>query len=181
MAESERRLAHTRSYRIDAFARPDGLWDLEARMTDVKARDIELHTGPLPAGEPLHDMRLHLTIDTTFNVVGVEVSTKAAPYIGECETFPQAYQSLVGLNLLSGFRAAVRERVGGTQGCTHLNELASILPTVAIQSMGAERFGDGRSAQSQPPHLGRCRALRTDGPVVARFYPRWARTQGKSE
>jgi hypothetical protein len=175
MSAPERRLAHTRTFRVDAYERDDGLWDLEANMADVKTRDIELHSGPLPAGQPLHDMRLTLTVDRRFNIVGARVATLAAPYMGECETFPEAYQQMVGLNLLASFRGALRQRLGGAKGCTHITELAAILPTVAIQSMGGEYFRLPAGEERMPQQLDRCRALRTDGPVVAKFYPRWAR------
>ena len=37
-----RTLRHTRAIQVDAYARDDGLWDLDARITDVKTRDIAL-------------------------------------------------------------------------------------------------------------------------------------------
>jgi len=45
MSATGRRPVHTRSIRVDAFARDDGLWDLEAELVDTKARDFPLATG----------------------------------------------------------------------------------------------------------------------------------------
>ena len=86
---------------------------------------------------------------------------------------------LIGLNLLKGFRQAVKERLSGIAGCTHLTELASVLPTAAIQAFAGDvlptRDGQNEDDQAHAPfQLGRCHALRHDGPAVAQFYPRWS-------
>jgi len=36
---SRRALKHTRAMQVEAFAREDGLWDLDAHIADIKARD----------------------------------------------------------------------------------------------------------------------------------------------
>ncbi|HTD02305.1 DUF2889 domain-containing protein, partial [Undibacterium sp.] len=76
-------------------------------------------------------------------------------------------------------RQGVKERMSGVKGCTHLTELAQILPTAAVQAFAGEvidtRDGAGSSGQDQQPfQLDRCHALRLDGPAVAQYYPRWA-------
>ncbi|MFN9479965.1 MAG: DUF2889 domain-containing protein, partial [Betaproteobacteria bacterium] len=40
-----RRHVHTRSIRVDAYARDDGFWDLEALLVDTKTRDFPLAAG----------------------------------------------------------------------------------------------------------------------------------------
>ncbi len=57
-----RKHIHTRRIVCEAFERADGLWDIEANMTDVKSHDVDRAC----AGEPLHDMWVRLTLDTTF-------------------------------------------------------------------------------------------------------------------
>ncbi len=174
MTSATRQLVHSRSIHVDVYRRDDALWDLVATLRDVKTRDLELDDGMRPAGEPLHDMELALTIDGRMQVMAVSATTHAAPFTGTCELVPPVYQALVGLNLLQGFRAAVRERVGGNRGCTHITELAAVLPTVAIQAFaGHVRRPDRPDDDTMPPHLDRCRALRLDGPVVRKHYPRW--------
>lgn len=181
---SSRRFVHTRSIRVRAFARDDGLWDLEAELTDVKEKDFALAVGIRKAGEPVHAMQLRLTIDTSLTVVDADARSDWVPYPGHCDYFGHAYRKLIGLNLGRGFRRAVHERLGATQGCTHLTELASVLPTAAIQAFAGEIYrprdqahepdaGDHREAEKRPFQLDRCRALRVDGPAVARFYQRW--------
>jgi hypothetical protein len=170
---------HTRAIQVQAFARSDGLWDLDATITDVKVRDVLLASGPRPGGTRLHDLSLRLTIDLDFNVVAAEAASDAVPYPGYCDTIGPAYGQLAGLNLLRGFRAGVKERLHGILGCTHLTELAGILPTAALQALANDvlktRDGDTDDARltTKPFQLDRCHALRTDGPAVERYYPRW--------
>ncbi len=173
MTPVPRRLVHTRSIGVEAYLRSDGLWDLVATVRDVKQRDIELQEKLLRAGAPLHDMELTVTVDTRMQVVDVQARTLAAPYPGACDSFAEVYRQLIGLNLLQGFRAAVRERVGGDRACTHITELAAVLPTAAIQAFSGEMPRPERGEGAMPLQLGRCRALRLDGPVVARHYARW--------
>jgi succinyl-CoA synthetase beta subunit len=105
--------------------------------------------------------------------------------MGTCDSFPEIYQKLVGLSLLQGFREAVAKRLGGTQGCTHITELAGVLPTVAIQAFAGEIVHLEPNSEKLPLQLDRCRALRLDGPVVARVLsalaqrPRKGRRRGR--
>jgi hypothetical protein len=175
---SHRTLRHTRAIRIEAFARDDGLWDIDAHITDTKTTDVQLASGLRPAGAPMHDLSLRLTIDTQFTVVNTEAVSDAVPYPTYCDTIGPAYKKLVGLNLLNGFRHAVKERLSGSAGCTHLTELSLVLPTAAIQALGGEMFGTrdgvGDAQRQKPFQLDRCHALRTDGAAVAHYYPSWA-------
>jgi len=174
-----RRLVHRRSIHVECYARDDGLWDLQAELRDVKTRDITLSARCRPAGVPVHDMLLVVTIDTALNVVDAHTYTLFSPY-ANCGEHDDAYKKLIGLNLLRGFRAAVRERLGGVLGCTHLTELTQVLPTAAVQGLAgladvALPAARAEAEAQMPFQLNRCHALRLDGPAVAEFYPRWAR------
>jgi hypothetical protein len=169
---------HTRSIVAQAFERDDGLWDIDAHITDVKNRLVEIASGPRPAGDPIHDLWLRITVDTQLNIVDAIAVSDAVPYHGYCEAIAPAYQKLIGLNLLKGFRLAVKERLAGIDGCTHLTELAGVLPTATIQAFAGDvlptRDGVVDDTGAHPPfQLDRCHSLRRDGPAVAKFYPRW--------
>jgi hypothetical protein len=169
---------HTRAIQIDAFARDDGLWDLDARITDVKVKDITLASGPRAGGTDLHNLSLRITIDRALTIVDAEAASDAVPYPGYCDTIGPAYKKLIGLSLLKGFRLGVKERLSGVLGCTHLTELANILPTAALQAYANDviktRDGDGDDLlPDRPFQIDRCHALREEGTAVARFYPRW--------
>src|SRR5437762_438810 len=48
----ERELTHTRRVRFEGYRRADGLWDIEAHLSDIKNHDYHLKTGVRRAGMP---------------------------------------------------------------------------------------------------------------------------------
>lgn len=178
-----RELRHRRSVDVQAFARPDGLWEVEAQVQDVKTRPMNLATGRLEAGQPLHDMGLWLLVDTQFNILDAQAQTRSAPYGVHCQGYGQAYRQLVGLNLMRGFRAQLKQRLGGVAGCTHLTELAQVLPTALLQSFAGDVLDPRENSEhgEQPFQLDRCHALAVDAPAVKAYYPRWHRPRVPAE
>lgn len=175
---SRRALRHTRAIEIQAFARDDGLWDIDARITDVKTRAANLASGPRPAGQALHDLHLRITVDTDMTIVAAEAASEAVPYPGFCDTIAPAYQALIGLNLMKGFRRDLKQRLGAIAGCTHLTELAQVLPTAVVQAFAGDVWSTRDGVNADVPHekpfqLDKCHALRSDGGAVAQYYPRW--------
>ena len=130
----ERELTHTRRVRFEGYRRADGLWDIEAHLTDIKNHDYPLQTGVRRAGQAIHEMWVRITIDRGLNVIDATAVSDAVPYPGGCDNAPPAYKKLIGLNLRRGFRKKVHELLGGVQGCTHITEMLAGLPTAAIQT-----------------------------------------------
>lgn len=174
---ADRQLKHRRQIDVQVFVRDDGLWEAEARLSDVKTHDSALATGVRAAGQPIHDLMLRLVVDRELNILAAGAESLAVPYPGHCDHHGDTYGRLAGLNLLRGFRDAARERLGGSLGCTHLTELAQVLPTAVVQAMAGEVI-DTRGehdAADRPFQLDRCHALRSDGEAVRLHYPRWFR------
>jgi len=180
-----RALRHTRAIQVDAYARDDGLWDLDARISDVKTRAITLASGLRAGGDPVHDLKLRITINRDLVIVDAAAASDKVPYPGYCDTIAPAYKSLIGLSLTNHFRLRLKDRLAGVLGCTHLTELSLVLPTAAIQAFANDviqtRDGAGiDESTEQPFQLDRCHALRIDGPAVAKYYPRWFAKTGTS-
>jgi hypothetical protein len=176
-AAPERQLKHRRNIDVQIFARGNGLWEVDAHLSDVKTHDLAVAGRVRPAGDPLHDMLLRLVVDEQFNVVEAGSQTLGMPYPGHCDHHDEAYGRLVGLNLLDGFRHAVQERLGGVQACTHLTELAKVLPTAVVQAFAGDVLDtrEGSDSDVPPMQLDRCHALRRNGEAVRLHYPRWYR------
>ena len=179
ISEIERELVHTRRVRYEGYKRTDGLWDIEAHITDVKSHDCTLRTGVRRAGLPIHDMVVRVTIDRKFNVVDALAVSDAVPYPGGCENIAPAYRKLIGLNLVKKFRDGVKERMGGVQGCTHITEMLAGLPTAAIQSFAGEMRED-RPPGRKPFQLDHCHAMDTGGETVMKWYPEWYQAKEKA-
>ncbi|MEM5434922.1 DUF2889 domain-containing protein [Paraburkholderia diazotrophica] len=139
-----RQLRHRRAIRVDAYEREDGLWDIEACLTDEKPRDVALASGVRPNGLPIHELWLRITIDRKLSVVDAEASSDWVPYPGLCEASNPAYRALIGLNLFRNFRRDAARLLAGTAGCTHLTELCAVLPTAAIQAFAGDVWNTAR-------------------------------------
>lgn len=104
--------------------------------------------------------------------MAAQASTDAGPCGAACGAITPDYAQLVGLKIARGYRDAIRRLFGRTAGCTHMNELAMAMGTAAIQAMWKDlRAGD----DTRPGHIDGCHALKSEGPQVARFFPRWHR------
>jgi hypothetical protein len=176
-AAADRQLKHRRQIDVQVYSRGNGLWEIDARLSDVKTRDWTMSESVRPAGTPIHEMLLRLVVDESCEIVEAGSQTYWMPYTGICGEHGDAYARLVGLNLRQNFRKALRERVGGVLGCTHITELAQVLPTALLQAFGGEVFDTRGAAEgaSRPFQIDRCHALRSDGEVVRVHYPRWYR------
>ena len=177
---AKRRHLHTRCVECFGYQREDGLFDIEGHIVDTKTYDCADMEDVTPAGEAIHDMWLRLTLDRDFVIRDVDAAMDARPYTTCPQVLPDM-RSLVGLRIGPGFKRQVKERIGGIKGCTHITELAGVLPTAAIQAFAGEVYTShsspeaAASEEQMPFQLDRCHALRLDGPAVARYYPRWYR------
>ncbi len=172
--QQPRRRVHTRSIQIEGFLRDDGLYDIEASMSDVKDHDFPISSGLRRAGDPIHLMRVRLTLDAEFNIVAAAACSDGVPYPGHCDTIGPAYEKLVGLNLVRGFRRTVGEMFADVRGCSHITELLLSLPTVAIQTFATFRK-ENEDTGEKPFQLDRCHALETTSATVMRYYKPWYR------
>ena len=169
-----RQRLHTRHVSYEGYQRDDGLFDIEGHLIDTKDRDLNLLTGVRPAGEPVHEMWVRVTIDHNFEVRDIEAHTDAMPYPGACETIGPAYRALIGSNLVGGFRKRLHEALGHVRGCTHLTEMLTYLPTAAVQTFAGLRKREDEG-EGKPFQLDRCHALETSSETVRRYYPKWYR------
>lgn len=173
---SSREHIHSREIRCRGFHREDGLWDIEGELVDTKTysfanRDRE----GIVAGEPIHHMRIRLTLDDEMLVHACAAETEAGPF-DLCPAITPTFGGLAGLRIGPGWRRAVLQRMGGVAGCTHLTELLlGPLTTTAFQTIGPAR---SRRQQPQeggkpPPILDTCHALARGSDVVRRQWPEY--------
>ena len=133
-----------------------------AHLVDIKDHDFPLLTGIRPAGIPVHDMWVRVTIDRAFNIVDIEAVTDSMPYPGLCDRIGPDYRKLIGANLVQGFRKRLHDAMGHTKGCTHITEMLANVPTAAIQLFAGLRKREDEGA-GKPFQLDKCHALETTG------------------
>ena len=168
---------HSRAITFEGFEREDGMWDIEAHMTDTKAYEFNNDwRGRIKVGEPLHEMLLRITIDNEFIVRGIVAVTDNSPF-EMCPEIVINYQALIGIRIGPGWRKEIRQRVGGKDGCTHLTELLYPMATVAFQTiwprMRQRQEPDGVQSSGRPGIIDTCHAWAADSPVVKKHQPRY--------
>ncbi|WP_417225210.1 DUF2889 domain-containing protein [Amphritea sp.] len=130
-----RALQHRRNVECYGYARDDGLWDIEARMTDIKTDTVALPIrGDVAAGEPFHDLGLRITLDQQFLIHEVEAFIDASPF-PICPNIAVAFKKLEGTRIGAGWSRQCKTLLGGHRGCTHLNELLPVVATTAVQTL----------------------------------------------
>ena len=183
-----RRHVHTRSISYCGFEREDGLWDIEAHMTDTKTYAFKNDwRSEVQIGEPLHEMLLRVTIDDAFTIQDVIALTENSPF-SMCPDIAPNYKSLVGIKMGTGWRQAIRQKVGGVHGCTHLTELLFPMATVAMQTIWPlmrhrKKKSDSAIEKSdhRPSVLDTCHAWASDSPVVKVNAPKYYTGPDKDE
>jgi hypothetical protein len=168
----ERELLHRRDIALRGYRRTDGLFDIEAHLTDTKTYGFPSDDrGFVRAGEPVHGMWMRMTVDEDLTIVACEASTEFGPY-AVCPAAAPNFARLAGLSIKRGFLRAAADRVGGTRGCTHLRELLQQIATVAVQTLYAVRSRRAEEERPEKPALlNTCFAYATDSPVVRRRWP----------
>ncbi|MDO8606326.1 MAG: DUF2889 domain-containing protein [Phaeospirillum sp.] len=169
-----RQSIHTRSITIQGYRRDDGLWDMEGTLIDVKGYDLEgLYRKHIQAGEPIHEMRVIVTVDDHFLIYRAEAVTDFAPF-PMCGDIAPAFSALAGLCLTSGFMREVRNRFGGRHGCTHIIELLGGIASTAFQTIYPLLRNDRLQADGKPALIDSCHGFAADGEVVASQWPAYS-------
>lgn len=176
-ARAPRKLLHTRTITCHGYEREDGLWDIEAHMTDVKTYPFpnQDRGGEIKAGEPLHDMWMRLTLDQDFTIQDAEARTDWAPF-NLCAEINTRYQQLIGMTIQPGWNLKIKQLFNGVAGCTHLTDLLGPMATAAVQTIHPRRQGErapNAGASTKPRLIDSCHALRSDSEVVRQHWPRF--------
>jgi hypothetical protein len=189
---AERERLHTRAIEISGYRRADGLYDIEAHLTDCKTYgQTNFDRGYIDAGEPLHDLWMRLTVDEHMHITAVEAASDKTPY-QMCPTAAPNFARLAGLQIKSGFLREATHLVGGPIGCTHLRELLQQMATTAFQTINPSKVRREMAAEGKHNEkhgsdvveqriiekwgggskiLNTCVAYDEKGPVVQRRWP----------
>lgn len=177
---------HTRQIECRGYFRTDGLWDIEGHVKDSKTyAHWSGHERYLTPGDAVHEMWIRLTVDENYLIHDVEAVSDHIPY-RTCPEVTPNFKRLIGVSIAKGFRRAVKERLGGRQGCVHLVELLGPVATVAFQTIQNDlaqrkidqhRIANGKSPlrKRQPGErvavIDTCRSWASDSETVRQVYP----------
>ena len=169
----KREKLHRRTIHCEGFQRDDGLWDIEATLTDTKTNAFHNHErGEVVPGEPIHNMTLRVALDLDMIIHEVDVQMPYTPF-GLCKTAGGAMQNLVGLQIGGGWMRKARELIARTESCTHVMELLGPISTTAYQTMhwAIEERENARPDRGAPKILDQCKSLARDSAIVKVMWP----------
>ena len=141
-----REAVHKRQINCNGFVRADGLYDIEAELTDHKTYDFPSDfRGTVTPDLAVHHMVLRITIDRDRIIRHAEAITITGPY-AICPTANAVFDNLVGLQIGPGWRRKVQAAIGGRHGCTHITELLGPVATIAYQTLYGEEARQKRQS-----------------------------------
>ena len=141
-----REAVHKRQINCNGFVRADGLYDIEAELTDHKTYDFPSDfRGTVTPDLAVHHMLLRITIDRDRVIQHAEAITITGPY-AICPTANAVFDNLVGLQIGPGWRRKVQAAIGGRHGCTHITELLGPVATIAYQTLYGEEARQKRQS-----------------------------------
>jgi Protein of unknown function (DUF2889) len=175
---SPRKLSHTRTVVYRGYDREDGLWDIEAELTDVKPYTFQVpNERPFPADKPIHHLLIRVTLDDEMLIHDIATSMDSIPH-AECSGAPVNMHKFKGLRMGAGWRKLINEHIGGTAGCTHLREMLFNMATAAFQTLPSgqwlrrEQRGEDHPPMQEPAFfLNQCHSWAYHSPTVQRSYP----------
>ena len=127
---------HHRRLDFRGYRRGDGLFEIECTLLDTKGMDVPLLGSQriVAAGEPMHRMAIRMTLSGDLEVVALEAISDATPY-DVCPEAAAGLQAVVGMKIGSGWTYAIKRRLVGAAGCTHLAEMLIAMGTAAYQTV----------------------------------------------
>ena len=150
---------HNRRIHCNGFVREDGLYDIEAEITDNKTYSFPSDfRGEVTPDVFVHHMKVRVTIDRSMTVTAAEAITISGPY-AICPTANDVFRNLVGLTIGPGWRRRVTAAIGGRHGCTHISELMGTVGTIAFQT----RYGEDARRARAPVGSGGSETTRSPG------------------
>jgi hypothetical protein len=141
-----REAVHKRQINCNGFVRADGLYDIEAELTDHKTYDFPSDfRGTVTPDLAVHHMVLRITINGDRVIQHAEAITITGPY-AICPKANAVFDNLVGLQIGPGWRRKVQAAIGGRHGCTHITELLGPVATIAYQTLYGEEARQKRQS-----------------------------------
>jgi len=130
---------HERAIMVETFRVDDDRILIEGRLNDRREREIYTLMGERRPPGAVHGMVARFLVgETPPKILDAEAEMPKIP-IEECDKARDSIKKLIGLRIIYGFSRAVKERLGGTVGCTHLTSLVLSMGSAAMQGIANNR------------------------------------------
>lgn len=137
-------LLHTRNYEVRTYRKDASTLLMRGAVQDRKPAGLYIEDDPEELA--IHHMIVELEIRFPEAVITrADVLYEDFPHT-QCPSIAPHYGKLVGLSVMRGYGAKVRELFGGPRGCTHITALLQAMGPVVNQSAFSMRMAAGREA-----------------------------------
>jgi hypothetical protein len=146
---------------------------VEGTLHDERLMDVFRPTGEQVKAGPIHHMVVRMRVggpQLIIEDIDVEIGTAPSEL---CQEARGSLQPVIGLPIVSGFTAKIKELVGGVKGCAHLVALLSAMAPAAVQGAWAAMSRKPIDPKHLPIAIERikdtCMLWRTDGPFMREY------------
>ena len=130
---------HTRSIRIESYSVDEDRVILEGTLEDTRFRPIYTIAKQRREAGKVHGMVVRLLLGGMPTVIlDAEAEMPTVPMEG-CRQAIDSVKELIGLPVVYGFSKAVKDRLDGPAGCSHLTSLILTMGSAAVQGTAANR------------------------------------------
>ena len=164
---------HTRRIDMATYEHGNQSIIVEGTLHDERLMDSFLPIGQKVPPGTIHHMVIRLQVGPPGLVIqDIDVEMPTAPR-NECQGARDSLQPLIGMPIVAGFTARVKELVGGAKGCAHLVALLSTMAPAAVQGAWAAMSRKPIDPKHLPTEIDRikntCMLWRTDGPFMREY------------
>ncbi|MEE9285173.1 MAG: DUF2889 domain-containing protein [Dehalococcoidia bacterium] len=185
-----RKRIHVRTVVVEVYDEGDGTITIEGRLEDQQPLDSGYFKAKRRTNDPrppgvLHGMSARVRVDQkTSKILTTDGEFPSKPYQG-CAAMLPWLAKLDGLKITTGYSQNAKERLGGPNGCAHMNTLLQLMANTRSASSAYylstdwafemwQKHGANAAESYDHPALNSCHMWREDGPLMA------ALDQGKS-
>ena len=164
---------HTRQIDMATYEYDDRFIVVEGTLHDERLVDVFRPTGEQVQAGPIHHMVIRMQVgghQLTIEDIDVEIGTAPNEL---CQEALDSLRPVIGLPIVSGFTARIKELVGGAKGCAHLVALLSAMAPAAVQGAWNAMSRKPVDPKYLPTAIERikntCMLWREDGPFMKQY------------
>ena len=162
---------HTRGIEVSTYEYDERRLAVVGCLKDDRFQEYRLETGERRMPGAIHQMILHLLVNkSTLEIEDLHAEMPVVPD-EHCSEVLNFLEPVKGLRITGGFTSSIKERIGGSKGCTHIIELLTEMSFATIQGLIAYKQQGNLMSKADILKIteNSCWPWRSDGPIVKMF------------